>query len=53
MTTNVSTNLFHRVGGLGAVLRALVSNSSIYRFAMMGLSGDPWLLPLVVHYIGL
>ena len=42
MTTKVSsTNLYHRVGGLGAVLRALVSNSSMYMLAMMGLRGDP------------
>ena len=34
MTTNVSsTNLLHRLGGCGAVLRACTSNDSIYKFA--------------------
>ena len=45
MTTKVSsTNLFQS-GGLGDVLRAQISNSSIYIFAIMGLNGHPIAAP--------
>ena len=36
---------FPQSGGFGAVLRALVSNSSIEMFAIMGLNGDPRAAP--------
>ena len=41
MTKVSSTYLFQRLGGCGAVSRALVSKCSIYMFATMGLSGEP------------
>ena len=37
-----STNLNHRLGGCGTVLRALTSNSSMSRLAIKGLMGEPW-----------
>ena len=38
---------FHRLGGLGDVLRTLASEFSIYKLATMGLIGNPWqLLPV-------
>ena len=40
-----STNLFQRLGGCGAVSRALVSKCSMYILATMGLSGDPIAAP--------
>ena len=50
MTTNVSsTSLLHSLGGCGAVLRALISNYSIYRFATIGLVGDPLQLLELPH----
>ena len=39
------TNLSQILGGLGDELRALVSKSSIKRFAMTGLRGDPMAAP--------
>ena len=45
MTKVSSTNLFQRLGGCGAVSRALVSKCSIYILATMGLSGDPIAAP--------
>ena len=45
MTKVSSTYLFQRLGGCGAVSRALVSKCSIYMFATMRLSGDPMAAP--------
>ena len=47
MTNVSSTYLFQRVGGCGAVSRALVSKCSMYILAIMGLSGDPIAAPSV------
>ena len=40
-----STNLFHSDGGCGDVSRALVSRSSIKRFATTGVIGEPMAVP--------
>ena len=40
-----STNLLQKMGGCGAEFMALFSNSSIYKFATMGLMGDPTAAP--------
>ena len=48
MMVNVSsTYLFHKVGGVGDVLMAWVSNSSMYKLAINGLIGDPIAAPSV------
>ena len=46
MMMNVSsTNLFQRVGGVGAVDSALTSKFSMNRLATIGLMGDPIAAP--------
>ena len=45
-----STNLFHSVGGHGDVARALISRSSLNKFATMGLIGDPMAAPSFCSY---
>ena len=40
-----STNLFQRVGGVGAVDSALISRSSMKKLATIGLMGDPIAAP--------
>ena len=40
-----STNLFQRVGGVGAVDSALISKSSMNKMATIGLMGDPIAAP--------
>ena len=45
MTKVSSTNVSHRGGELGQMLRAFTSNSSINRLAMRGLMGDPIAAP--------
>ena len=52
ITVNVSsTYLNHTEGGVGAVRRAISSNPSIYRFAIMGDTGDPMAAPCFCLYI--
>ena len=41
----------HRSVGLGAVRRAISSNPSTYRFAIMGDTGDPMAAPCFCLYI--
>ena len=38
-------------GGVGAVRRAISSNPSLYRFAIMGDTGDPMAAPRFCLYI--
>ena len=45
-----STNLFYSVGGHGDVARALISKSSIKKFATLGLMGDPMAAPSFCSY---
>ena len=45
-----STNLFHSVGGHGNVARAIISRSSMNKFATMGLIGDPMAAPSFCSY---
>ena len=47
MTKVSSTNLFHNLGGFTADVRALCSKDSIFKFAAIGLTGDPIATPLV------
>ena len=49
MTKVASACLSQSLGGLGAMLMALVSNSSMNRLVMMGLMGSPWLYHGPVH----
>ena len=46
-----STYLNHTKGGVGAVRRAISSNPSIYRVAIMGDTGDPMAAPCFCVYI--
>ena len=45
MTKVSSTDLSHKDGGCGQELRAFISNSSMNRFAMRGLMGEPMAAP--------
>ena len=44
-----STSLSHTDGGFGAVRMALASNSSMYRLAMIGDTGEPMSAPCFVY----
>ena len=54
MTKVSSTNLSHEDGGCEQELKAFTSNSSMNRFAMRGLMGEPMAAPAPVHntYLG-
>ena len=47
MTKVSSTNLLHKLGGVGHVLIAFSSNASMYKLAIMGLRGEPMAAPSV------
>ena len=47
MTKVSSTNLLHKLGGVGDVLMAFSSNASMYKLAIMGLRGEPMAAPSV------
>ena len=47
MTKVSSTNLLHKLGGVGDVLMAFYWNASMYKVAIMGLRGEPMAAPSV------
>ena len=46
MTKVSSSYLFHNLGGFTTHVRVLCSKDSIYKFATIGLTGDPIAAPL-------